>query len=293
MKNGNTKTNGTDARAWRGGRGLLLTFSATLITTIALAGPAQAQGWGTYRNQAPYAPTVHGPANTWDQPTPLDPTFGGMVRLSWRTNGDPEGDRVDSSLQVYRWDATAQQWIIVVNTGLHSTSNEFAYGLKYSTGDLLPGTYYVWRAFAIDSTQRSNPWYAGSDWQKFLTPGKQTPPEQGQAIVVPANQKTKVTSQPLQAGRQYVIEVSGTFSVWDKSADGVDAVYCYRGGVAQWNQLRIDDQGLADLAGAIAYNDQHVYRIYYTGQGKALTFHIIDAFQSPGDNSGSITVRIR
>lgn len=303
MKNTKAMTNRTEMGVLRGGsvrrsanRGsaFLLSSAAALLLVGAMPGMAQAQSWTVAPNQAPYRPTVHGPYNTWDQPTAIDPTFGGMVKLSWRTNGDPDGDLVGSSVQVLLWDQPSEQWVVVVNTVVASTTNEFVYGLKYSAGDLLPGRFYIWKAFAIDSSQRSNPWYSESEWQMFATPAQQTPPPQGgETLVVPADQKKTLTSQPLQAGRRYIIEVSGTFGVWSKLAEGVDAVYHYRDGKpAKWNQLRIDDKGLVDMAGEIPYNPQHVYRINYTGQGKPLSFRVLDAYSSPSDNGGAITVRI-
>ncbi|MBU1343706.1 MAG: hypothetical protein KKE44_10770 [Proteobacteria bacterium] len=60
-----------------------------------------------------------------------------------------------------------------------------------------------------------------------------------------------------------------------------------------WNQLRINDQGMADLTSqSIPYNPEHVYSIRYLGQGKPLVLRLLDAAGSWQDNSGEITVKL-
>jgi hypothetical protein len=118
-------------------------------------------------------------------------------------------------------------------------------------------------------------------------------------LTIPNNKPVKVsTTNVLENGRWYVIEASGVISDWDTVKDGVDAVWCYAewrcGKQGQlWNQLRIDEKGMPDIAGQpIPYNPQHTYQVRYLGQGKKIEFYAVDAQGSWSDNSGAFTVRI-
>ncbi len=122
-----------------------------------------------------------------------------------------------------------------------------------------------------------------------------------ETLTIPNDRPLKVQSRTvLQMGRSYWLEASGVVSDWDASGrdgGGVDAVWCYapsRCGSGQvWNQLRIDDQGMTDLAGAVlAYNPQHQYRVRILGQGRPITVYALDAQGSAGDNWGSFTLKI-
>jgi len=118
-------------------------------------------------------------------------------------------------------------------------------------------------------------------------------------VVVPNTRPEKVMSNVvLEQGKEYIIEASGVFSDWSGKTGGVDAVWCYaewrygkHGEI--WNQLRIDDKGMTEIAGkTIPYNPKHVYRVRYTGKGKQVEFFLSDAQWSWSGNSGSVTVKI-
>lgn len=122
---------------------------------------------------------------------------------------------------------------------------------------------------------------------------------QMEELVVPNTKPVKLLSQTvLEAGKTYVIEACGTFDDWGNKAYGIDAVWCFaewrcgREGLA-WNQLRIDEKGMTEIAGQnIPYNPRHVYRVNYVGQGKPVQFYLSDAQASWEDNLGEATVRI-
>jgi len=116
---------------------------------------------------------------------------------------------------------------------------------------------------------------------------------------IPNNAPVKVTSTTiLESGKWYIIEASGTISDWGDQTEGVDAVWCYAewrcgpdGEV--WDQLRIDDKGMTEIAGkTIPYNSSHIYRVKYQGQGKPVVFYCSDAQWSSDGNSGSFSVKI-
>ncbi len=105
------------------------------------------------------------------------------------------------------------------------------------------------------------------------------------------------TSFATEQGAIYEISASGVVSDWDGHQDGVDAVWCYgewRCPQPQaWNQLRIDDQGMSDIAGhEIPYNGGHSYSVEFTGDGAPIKFYMADAIGSAGDNSGAIQVTV-
>jgi len=120
-----------------------------------------------------------------------------------------------------------------------------------------------------------------------------------ETLTIPNDMPVKITSTTvLDKGRWYIVEASGVISDWSNVKDGVDAVWCYaewrcgKNGEV-WNQLRINDKGLTDIAGkALPYNPEHVYMVRYLGDGKKLELYCSDAQGSSSDNSGFFTVKI-
>lgn len=117
-------------------------------------------------------------------------------------------------------------------------------------------------------------------------------------LLIPNDRPLKVQSNiVLERGRWYVLEASGVVTDWSHVKDGVDAVWCYAdwrcGKGEAWNQLRVDDKGLSDIAGStLPYNPQHVYRVRVQGQGKPIVAHSSDAQASWSDNAGAFTLKI-
>lgn len=120
-----------------------------------------------------------------------------------------------------------------------------------------------------------------------------------ETLIVPNTQPKKVsTSFATKVGAVYIIEASGYVSDWSDKSDGVDAVWCYakwRCGEngEPWQQLRIDGKGMIESTGRhIPYNPKHIYCIEIPGTGAPFVFHMLDAQNSAGDNSGSIKVAV-
>ncbi len=131
------------------------------------------------------------------------------------------------------------------------------------------------------------------------TAGVGTPAGLLETLIIPNDKPGKVTSQAvLEKDRWYLIEASGVVSDWSHVKEGVDAAWCYaewRCGKQgePWNQLRIDEKGLTELAGGtLIPSPDHVYRLRYKSQGKRLEVYSTDAQNSWSDNSGSFTVKI-
>ena len=149
--------------------------------------------------------------------------------------------------------------------------------------------------------------YSGAPAKKEITEcyrvvtGAPAPSQAGllETLEVPNTKPVKVLSRTvLEAGREYIVEASGTFDDWGNTPHGVDAVWCFaewrcgkKGEV--WDQLRINDKGMTELAGqSIPYNPNHVYQVRIKGQGKPAELYMSDAQGSWTDNLGGTTVRI-
>lgn len=140
----------------------------------------------------------------------------------------------------------------------------------------------------------------GGNWTNSVYGIGAGTPEARVAKLVVSNKEAKRYRTPFNTDRNklYSIEVSGVISDWGEYRDGIDAVWCYAawrcgpGGEA-WQQLRIDDKGMSELAArAIPYNPQHIYRIDIPGTGAPFEFYAIDAQGSPNDNSGAFEVLV-
>lgn len=172
-----------------------------------------------------------------------------------------------------------------------------------------PRTYslyqtHIWKGgFFVGITGGLGP-YGGIDLRvQYLYEGGAAEAFSGdviETVIVPSARPGRVTSRTvLEQGISYEIEASGTADFWTKDfKGGVDPVWCYaewRCGKQgePWHQLRINEQGLQDIAGTpIPYNASHVYRVNMIGNGRSLEMYILDAQGSSGDNSGDFTVKI-
>src|SRR6266404_7268729 len=109
----------------------------------------------------------------------------------------------------------------------------------------------------------------------------------GEFVQVPADRAEAVwTNGPLAAGVDYVVEASGVWSAWSDHLDGVDAYYGYaqwRVGKTPefWNQLLLDDRGMAELAKQngepTTFNPGHVYAATIHGTGQRMKLQLLDA----------------
>jgi hypothetical protein len=116
-----------------------------------------------------------------------------------------------------------------------------------------------------------------------------------------ARDKTYSTNM-LQSGRSYTLQISGSYNVWSATDPiGVDALYCYHPSHCPtpklWSGLWIDDKPLKDyieaVGGSTAYNPNHTYQVTVTGKGAKMGFGCRDGSSyGGGDNSGTIYVKI-
>ncbi len=113
-------------------------------------------------NRPPIAPATLAPANTYEQVLSIDP-YAPLAQLTWQVSPDPDGDRVLSWLDLWRWNGASQEW--------EWLGGEYVDGTAFAVvpPDLQYNSYYAWRVFAVDPDQRSTQWYTPSGWSVFLT----------------------------------------------------------------------------------------------------------------------------
>lgn len=133
---------------------------------------------GPAGNRPPRAPTLIGPDNTYSPG--LDPY---SITFQWQNNGDPDGDAVGFYLNIFQYDFYSAQWVLVYKGAVEGTSTTLYNFQEFS--------YYAWRVFAVDWSQRSDPWFTASDWSFFSTvPGfamiEEPPPPPTDELETPA-----------------------------------------------------------------------------------------------------------
>lgn len=122
-----------------------------------------------------------------------------------------------------------------------------------------------------------------------------------------SNPVAVLSATTLDPDHMYRIVASGQVSDWttdpsgmyEGSAWGVDALYCYKpsrcGSPQTWRQLRINDLGLDELASRkdhVAYSPNHTYSVEFDDVAGQLSLVMLDAISSASDNSGAITVQL-
>ncbi len=116
-------------------------------------------------NRPPNAPTPLGPANAWNPPVISNPGQRvPSVRLSWRDNGDPDGDALAFWVHINRWNATTRSWQTVFR-GYAPERNGFTFQRQHGLADV---GHYQWTVVAGDPARRSNPAGAACPWQHFM-----------------------------------------------------------------------------------------------------------------------------
>lgn len=155
--------------------------------------------------------------------------------------------------------------------------------------------------------------FVTSNWAMYFNYSvKETQPVFIQTLTVPSNNSTGITSNTLTNGKQYQIEVSGTWKFVNWATQAIpdlgyaDAGYSYRipliyaantenAWVSGDNlyvpyvgylELQIDNQNI----NWGSYASDHIYTFEVTGSGSPLNFRILDNVY--GDNVGSLTVNI-
>ena len=143
-----------------GGDNMVYMMTTGSNTTTGSTNNGQTQPRG--QNRAPFAPTLLGPPNRY-QPSVI--TNPGQrvpsVTLSWRLNGDPDGDRIKSWLNILRFNPATQTWQEVFGGEVAGTS----YTLTFQNGLVNQG-YYAWTVAATEHG-RPNPLHTYSATSHF------------------------------------------------------------------------------------------------------------------------------
>ena len=94
-------------------------------------------------NRPPLAPTLLGPPNVWEPAL----AQGSGIELTWRHNGDPDGDALTSWLNILRWDPLAAMWREVFAGEVPGTNFVF----KREHGLLAERGYYAWGVASLET----------------------------------------------------------------------------------------------------------------------------------------------
>jgi len=138
--------------------GPLLAAIVALIT----AGTAVGLDIDPYRNnRPPNAPTPVSPANNAEVML-RNPKAD--VQLTWRDNGDPDGDDVSFVVDVRYFDPVEGTWKQAYRQPLAETSSTFSLSNTGTPGNY---AYLAWRVFAVDSSNRSEPAFSAGEWSVF------------------------------------------------------------------------------------------------------------------------------
>jgi hypothetical protein len=121
-------------------------------------------------NRRPNPPTVR--QGGWESPFPLG--YEGAYQMTWRNNGDPDGDVLTFGLIIWQYDWTRRQWMQM--PGIRDQYG--TYGMVWLRDDnytfttangLSPRTHYAWMVFACDLDKGDAALCSWSSWGLFRT----------------------------------------------------------------------------------------------------------------------------
>ena len=121
-------------------------------------------------NQRPRAPTVQ--AGGYDPPFPIG--YEGAYQMTWRNNGDPDGDVLTFGLIIWQYDWSRRMWMQM--PGIRDQYG--TYGMVWLRDDnytftmangLSPRTHYAWMVFACDLDKGDAALCSWSGWGLFRT----------------------------------------------------------------------------------------------------------------------------
>ena len=121
-------------------------------------------------NRRPNPPTVQ--PGGWDQPFPLQ--YEGAYQMSWRNNGDPDGDVLTFGLIIWQYDWNNRRWVQLPTIrdqygtlGMVWQRND---NFTFTTANgLSPQTHYAWMVFACDLDRGEDALCSWSGWSLFRT----------------------------------------------------------------------------------------------------------------------------
>ena len=121
-------------------------------------------------NRRPNPPTVQ--PGGYEPPFPLQ--YEGAYQMSWRNNGDPDGDVLTFGLIIFQYDWTGRRWM-----QMPSIRDQYGtYGMAWLKEDnytfttrngLSPQTHYAWMVFACDLGKGDAALCSWSGWGLFRT----------------------------------------------------------------------------------------------------------------------------
>ena len=121
-------------------------------------------------NRRPNPPTVQ--PGDWEPPFPLQ--YEGAYQMSWRNNGDPDGDVLTFGVIIWQYDWTGRRWMQVPTIrdqyGTYGMTwlKEDSYTFTMQNG-LSPRTHYAWMVFACDLGRGDAALCSWSGWGLFRT----------------------------------------------------------------------------------------------------------------------------
>jgi hypothetical protein len=146
-----------------GGTGYGGGTGGTAGTTVATPPPATG-------NRRPNPPTVQ--PGGYEPPFPIQ--YEGAYQMSWRDNGDPDGDVLTFGVIIWQYDWTGRRWVQVPTIrdqyGVYGMTWVREDHFTFTTRDgLSPQTHYAWMVFACDLGKGDAALCSWSGWGLFRT----------------------------------------------------------------------------------------------------------------------------
>lgn len=121
-------------------------------------------------NRRPHPPTV--PAGGYDPPFPIQ--YEGAYQMSWRNNGDPDGDVLTFGVFIWQYDWSGRRWVQVPTIrdqyGTYGRTWLKQDNFTFTTAQgLSPKTHYAWMVFACDLDKGPATLCSWSGWSLFRT----------------------------------------------------------------------------------------------------------------------------
>ena len=121
-------------------------------------------------NRRPNPPTVQ--PGGWEQPFALQ--YEGAYQMTWRNNGDPDGDVLTFGLIIWQYDWANRRWVQLPNFRDQYGTNGMVWlrqdNFTFTTANgLSPRTHYAWMVFACDIDRGDDTLCSWSGWSLFRT----------------------------------------------------------------------------------------------------------------------------
>ncbi len=128
------------------------------------------QPTGATGNRRPYPPTVQ--PGGYEPPFPIE--YEGAYQMSWRNNGDPDGDVLTFGVIIWQYDWTGRRWVQVPTIrdqyGTYGMTWQKEDNFTFTTAKgLSPRTHYAWMVWACDLDKGASSLCSWSGWQVFRT----------------------------------------------------------------------------------------------------------------------------